>query len=414
MGLSDLFWYFLSPGAHIHQEHVETSDPRYALVSSLTRKLCAVPEEKLAAMGARYAEELLSAESVGDWTLTRLRTFWFPCFSRLFYEVVFEEECPGDVVDILVGGGNDVISALKCTKMRDMEMRGRLTAHIRGLIERGKCAHLGLDESIPLEEWALFIQGVFFSTACVQMSEAMAHCALVLAQHPECQDKLLCALSDEATREAEASTSPHTPGYIKLFVTEVLRLFPLFGIAHRITSEPIELASGTTLPTGSVLCFNYPAYHKSGYIRPNDFLPERWRTLKVKDANYIPFGVPANRPCPGQTMGLVLMRAILKVMVRRVEFQTPIAHSRSLPCGGYCIVHRRDAPPAARLQGARLQGTLTMMKLRETADNFTRSMQQLFYATRMLLHSRDLRLAQRYFENGDDGSRFRHIHGVDL
>ena len=86
------------------------------------------------------------------------RLFWFPAFSRLFYEVVFEEECPADIVDMLVGSGNDVISALKCTKKRDMAMRGRLTSHIRGLIERGQCTHLGLDESIPVEEWALFIQ----------------------------------------------------------------------------------------------------------------------------------------------------------------------------------------------------------------------------------------------------------------
>ena len=73
VGLSDLFWYFLSPGAHIHQEHVETADPRYALVSSLTRKLCAMSADKLAALGSKHAEELLSADSVGDRTLTRLR-----------------------------------------------------------------------------------------------------------------------------------------------------------------------------------------------------------------------------------------------------------------------------------------------------------------------------------------------------
>jgi hypothetical protein len=410
VGLSDLFWYFLSPGAHIHQEHVETADPRYALVSGLTRKLCAMPEAKLAALGTKYAEQLLSEENVGAWSLTRLRLFWFPAFSRLFFEVVFEEECPADVVEMLVDSGNDVISALKCTKERDMAMRGRLTSYIHELIERGKAAHLGLDPSIPDIEWALFIQGVFFHTACVQMSEAMSHCSLVLAQHPECHAKLLAAMHDDATRAAESSTSPHTPGYLKLFVTEVLRLYPLFGIAHRITSEPITTESGHTLPEGSVLCFNYPKFHASGYKRPADFWPERWETLKPSSANYIPFGVPANRPCPGQQMALVLMRAMLKVTVERATFQTPIAHSRSLPCGGFCIVMSRSATPPAKLT---LVAITSFMKLRETVDNFTRSMRQLVYATRMLLHSRELRLAQRYFEH-DDASRFRHIHGVDM
>ena len=151
-----------------------------------------------------------------------------------------------------------------------------------------------------------------------------------------------------------------------------------------------------------------------GYERPHDFWPERWLTTKQAHANYIPFGMPANRPCPGQQMALVLMRAMLKVTVRRVEFETPIAHSRSLPCGGYCIVHRRDAPPQARLSGARLKATMSLMKLRETVDNFSRSVKQLVCATQMLLHSRQLRLAQRYFEHGDYGSRFLHIHGNDL
>jgi len=211
----------------------------------------------------------------------------------------------------------------------------------------------------------------------------------------------------------EASTSPHTPGYLKLFVTEVLRLYPLFGIAHRITSAPITLEGGGTLPEGSVLCFNYPKFHSSGYERASEFIPERWRSLKPSSANYIPFGVPANRPCPGQQMALVLMRAMLKVTVNRVRFQTPIAHSRSLPCGGYCIVQSRDTPPSAQLSGTQLAVVMSMMKMRETVDNFTRSARQLVFATQMLLHSRKLRLAQRYFEH-DDPLSFRHIHGVDI
>ena len=79
------------------------------------------------------------------------------------------------------------------------------------------------------EEWALFLQGVFFTTGVVQLSEGMAHVAMALAQHPEVARKL---------RE-----DPEDELYLDHVIKEVLRVLPLFGIAHRITSEPIEVSS---------------------------------------------------------------------------------------------------------------------------------------------------------------------------
>lgn len=40
--LSDLFWYWLSPGAHVHQEHLEAGE-RYEEVARATRRFLAVP-----------------------------------------------------------------------------------------------------------------------------------------------------------------------------------------------------------------------------------------------------------------------------------------------------------------------------------------------------------------------------------
>lgn len=38
---------------------------------------------------------------------------------------------------------------------------------------------------------------------------------------------------------------------------EQMRLFPLFGVAHRIASEHIDLPNGKTLHRGTVMLFNY-------------------------------------------------------------------------------------------------------------------------------------------------------------
>ena len=44
-----------------------------------------------------------------------------------------------------------------------------------------------LPERLSTEERALYLQGVFFNTAVVQMSEAMAHLLMALAQHRTCR-----------------------------------------------------------------------------------------------------------------------------------------------------------------------------------------------------------------------------------
>ena len=49
--LSDLFWYWLSPGAEVHQEHLERG-PRYDEVARCTRRILrcrAAAAERLAA-----------------------------------------------------------------------------------------------------------------------------------------------------------------------------------------------------------------------------------------------------------------------------------------------------------------------------------------------------------------------------
>src|SRR5262250_2490998 len=42
--LSDLFWYWLSPGPEIHQEHIEPG-PRYDEVARTTRRILALPKK---------------------------------------------------------------------------------------------------------------------------------------------------------------------------------------------------------------------------------------------------------------------------------------------------------------------------------------------------------------------------------
>ncbi|UXX91734.1 hypothetical protein N7U49_03995 [Streptomyces sp. AD2-2] len=88
-----------------------------------------------------------------------------------------------------------------------------------------------LPSSLTAGEQAYYLQGTFFNTAVVQMSEATAHLLLALATHRPVQDRLVAGEEE--------------PGFLDGVVNETLQHFPLFGVAHRITSGEIP-APGRT------------------------------------------------------------------------------------------------------------------------------------------------------------------------
>jgi hypothetical protein len=277
-----------------------------------------------------------------------------------------------------VDNANDVATALKCCGLRHMDKRKRLTRFLTEKIAAGEVPHQ-LPGHLSLEERAYYLQGVFFNTAIVQTSEAMAHLLMALAQHPEVQDRLAANLDDEA--------------YLDRVIAETFRLYPLFGISHRITSDEICVEGAATLPRGSVLCFNHPEYHHSGYADTERFDPDRWLTLGARDAHYIPFGVASNRPCPAQGLAPITMRAAARELLRRYAFFTSASHTRSIPNLGPCLLAPRQdgGDPSAH------RARLLALHLRDRWEDVGRSLQQLVLGTYMVWDAHRLRLCARYF-----------------
>ena len=85
-----------------------------------------------------------------------------------------------------------------------------------------------------------------------------------VAQHPDYQALLV-------KQECNTKLYDH-------FIAEVQRLYPLFGVAHRTLQDDVVIG-GKKLMKGSVLCFNYPLFHKSGYKNPEQFDPQRWQNF---------------------------------------------------------------------------------------------------------------------------------------
>jgi hypothetical protein len=378
--LSDLFWYWLAPGPELHQEHLEPGE-RYEEVARTTRRILARSARDIEALAARYVADGLPAQDV---RLVRLRDLMMPIWAGFFYEIVFGAPCPPAARDLIVANADDVVTALKCCGLRHMDRRHRLT---RYLIAHLDAVPHALPAGLSIEERALYLQGTFFNTAVVQQSEAMAHLLMVLACYPGIQARLAADPSD-------AHLFDHV-------IDETMRMYPLFGIAHRITSAEIAVDDGVTLPAGSVLCFNYTEFHRAGYADPDRFDPDRWAALSAKDANHIPFGVAANRPCPAWHLSPVAMRVATREILRRFALHTSAAHTRSLPSRGPCLLARRDRRPR------RLTAALAFIKARDRFEDVGRSVVQLVLGTYMVWDARRQGLCRRYFEESASGGRER-------
>jgi cytochrome P450 len=394
--LSDLFWYWLSPGAELHQEHLEPG-PRYDEVTRTTRRILGMPrreaEELATACTARVLGELTGGTTGKDSgaraRLVRLRDAMMPVWAEFYHELVFGERCPRHVRDLIVANADDVVTALKCCGLRHMDRRDRLTAHLLARVEAGEVPH-ELPAGLTPRQQALYLQGTFFNTAVVQSSEAMAHLFMVLAHHRDVQ--------------AEAAAGGRLLDHV---MDETFRLYPLFGVAHRITSAdiPVDGPDGTTvLPAGSVLLFDYAAYHRTGFTDPDAFRPARWEELAARDAHHIPFGIAANRPCPAWRLAPLTMRAAALEVLRRHELRTSAAHTRSLPNRGPCLLlPKRDG--ARPRHPAVLRAALGHVWLRDRREDVTRSLVQLVLGSYMVWDARRKQLCTRHFEAAPPESR---------
>ncbi|WP_165988180.1 cytochrome P450 [Streptomyces sp. YIM 98790] len=396
--LSDLFWYWLSPGPEVHQEHLEPG-PRYDDVARTTRRILAGPSrEEWAELTARCTRQVLDELAGPDGAArnrvrtVRLRDMMMPVWAGVYYEAVFREPCPRPVRELITGHADDVVSALKCTGLRHMDRRQRLTAYLRERLAGGP-PPVPLPATLTAHEQALYLQGTFFNTAVVQMSEAMAHLLLALATHRPVQDRLL---SGEAQDD-----------YLDRVVDETLHHFPLFGIAHRITTGEIHRPGREPVPAGSVLLFNYPEYHRSGTPgggtghRPFD--PDRWLSPDTRPAAYIPFGVTANRPCPARGFAVLTMRVAAREVLRRYRLESSAEHTRSLPSRGPCLLVPRTG--AVAWGPVRRRVRLERLRLADRWAAVPRSLTQLALGSYMVWDARRQGLCRNYFADAPPAPR---------
>jgi hypothetical protein len=332
----------------VHQEHLEPG-PRYDEVAKCTRRILAMPS----ADAEKLVRESMNAVLPAQDGLVRLRDLVMPVWAEFYHHVVFGQPATTAARDLIVGNADDVITSLKACGLRHMDRRLRLTAHLERALD--EVPH-DLPTLLDREEQAFYLQGTFFNTAVVQSSEATAHLLMTIA-------------TLDAGTQLRAATDSRLLDHI---FDETLRRYPLFGVAHRVATADIRVEGAATIPTGAVLCFNYPEFHRAG--------------------GDIPFGVAANRPCPAWHLAPLTVKALARELLTEYRFATTAAHTRPIPNRGPCLMTPRSAPHRPR------RATLALLRLRDRWEDVWRSLTQLVLGTYMVWDARRLRLCEHYFE----------------
>ncbi|MEK8171032.1 cytochrome P450 [Streptomyces sp. M19] len=381
--LSDLFWYWLAPGPEVHQEHLEPGS-RYDEVARTTRQILArLSREEWALLVGRCTRRALDRLGPGPVRRTRLRDLMMPVWAEVYYELVFREPCPPEARRLVVRNAEDVINALKCTSLRHMDRRAELTRYLMDRLARGPL-NPPLPAGLTPREQAYYLQGTFFNTAVVQMSEGMAHLLLAIATHPGVQDRLLAG-PDGTAADGDA--------YLDHVIDETLRVWPLFGVAHRVTTADIPARTARRCPGvgAAVQLRRLPARGARGRgpLRPRPLGGAR----RPAAAPLHPFGVTANRPCPARGFATLTMRVAAREVLRRYRLDSTAAHTRSLPSRGPCllIAHR----PYGDVGTYRARRSL--MRVRDRWEGVPRSVTQLVLGSYMVWDARRQGLCRTYF-----------------
>ncbi|XP_005184316.2 probable cytochrome P450 28d1 [Musca domestica] len=153
------------------------------------------------------------------------------------------------------------------------------------------------------------------------VSSILAHTLLLLARHPEKQEKLRLEIQENLSSNRDFNAIHELP-YLNSCILESLRLFPVDLFSRKICTEPIELTNknGKTfkVPRGMLVIIpKYPIMMDDDYYPDAlEFLPERFLEESGGVKKYLSKGVywcygDGPRICLGVTFGFVQIKAAL-------------------------------------------------------------------------------------------------------
>ncbi len=171
------------------------------------------------------------------------------------------------------------------------------------------------DEQVRDEALTLFLAG-HETTA-----NAMTWMWYLLSQNPEKEAKLHAELQSVLGDRLPSLDDVSNLKYTEAVFAESMRLYPPVWSIGRHTAEAHEFG-GYTVPEGSIVMVSQYVMHRDARFwgDPNDFVPERWEKMSIKEANqryiYFPFG-SGTRRCIGESFSWAEGVILIAILARK-------------------------------------------------------------------------------------------------
>jgi cytochrome P450 len=158
-------------------------------------------------------------------------------------------------------------------------------------------------------------------------ANAMTWTWYVLSQHPEAEKKLHDEL--DSVLQGRVPTFADLPRlkYTEAVIAESMRLFPPAWVIGRLAVAEHEF-NGYRVPKGALTLVSQYTMHRDPrfWEAPDEFRPERWETLSIKEASqryiYFPFGGGVRR-CIGEQFawaeGILLLATLARKWKLRLQ-----------------------------------------------------------------------------------------------
>ena len=180
---------------------------------------------------------------------------------------------------------------------------------------------------LPLFDLALVLRD-FVTGGSEMTTTSLQWTLLLLANHPQVQDKLYAALTETVGSEREYKLDDKIP-YLDAVVWEVQRYASIIptAVPHAVSTSGDGTLAGYTIPKGSLVIPNLYGVHHSvaTWGDPHNFRPERFLDASgafVKHAHVMPFSL-GKRSCLGELLARQELYIFTALLAHSFHFLPP-------------------------------------------------------------------------------------------
>jgi cytochrome P450 len=158
---------------------------------------------------------------------------------------------------------------------------------------------------------------------------ALAHAMLMLAIHPEAQERLFEEIQSTITSDDDLKSSAtiNSMEYLELVQKEIFRLLPTVPMILRETLDDFEMEPGLVIPKETNLVINFYALHRRKDIwgedaevfKPERFLPEN--SMNRHPFAFLPFS-SGSRICIGYKYSNISLKIAMVKLIQNFKFKT--------------------------------------------------------------------------------------------